>query len=150
MRQHTKEPWKGKTIKVSVTALEKIGITIQLSNDKDAEAEANAHRIAVCVNECRGLPTDELEQRGLVAVVGTQLLEADERSQRQEREIHRLLAALKAMIEHEGTVDQTGIGDMESEALHLARAEAYAAISSAEGYLASTAPQQSSPPECPN
>lgn len=40
--------------------------------------EDDARRIVACVNACRGLPTDELEQKGLVAAVGTQLLEADQ------------------------------------------------------------------------
>lgn len=41
------------------------------------EGKANARRIAACVNACRGLPTDELEQKGLVAAVGSELLELD-------------------------------------------------------------------------
>lgn len=49
---------------------------------------AARRRIVACVNACRGLPTDELEQKGLVAAVGTQLLDADQ--QRNE-----LLAALE-------------------------------------------------------
>lgn len=34
-------------------------------------------RARACVNACRGLPTDELEQKGIVAAVGTELLERD-------------------------------------------------------------------------
>lgn len=34
-------------------------------------------RARACVNACRGLPTDELEQKGLVAAVGTELMERD-------------------------------------------------------------------------
>lgn len=44
----------------------------------DVDTKDNARRIVACVNACRGLPTDELEQKGLVAAVGTQLLEADQ------------------------------------------------------------------------
>lgn len=41
-----------------------------------------------------------------------------------------LLAALEALLEHEGTVDHTGIGDFPSEALQAARRQAMAAINS--------------------
>lgn len=37
----------------------------------------NARRIVACVNACRGLLTDDLEQKGLVAAVGTELLKLD-------------------------------------------------------------------------
>ena len=59
------------------------------------ERFANVRRIVACVNACRGLPTDELEQKGLVAAVGTQLLEADQ--QRDE-----LLEALESLF-HEAS-----------------------------------------------
>ena len=36
---------------------------------------ANARRIVACVNACRGLGTDELEQHGLVSAVGYELIE---------------------------------------------------------------------------
>ncbi|CAJ1837352.1 MULTISPECIES: hypothetical protein [Aeromonas] len=61
----------------------------------DVDTKDNARRIVACVNACRGLPTDELEQKGLVAAVGTQLLEADQ--QRDE-----LLEALEALF-HEAS-----------------------------------------------
>lgn len=35
-------------------------------------------RIVACVNACRGLPTVELEQKGLVAAVGSELLVLDQ------------------------------------------------------------------------
>lgn len=47
------------------------------SGFSEDEYRANARRIVACVNACRGLPTDELEQKGLVAAVGTELLERD-------------------------------------------------------------------------
>ena len=56
----------------------------------DVDTKDNARRIVACVNACRGLPTDELEQKGLVAAVGTQLLDADDRAEGQEREIRKL------------------------------------------------------------
>lgn len=56
----------------------------------DVDTKDNARRIVACVNACRGLPTEELEQKGIVAAVGTQLLAADDRAEGQEREIRRL------------------------------------------------------------
>ncbi|WP_324042688.1 hypothetical protein [Aeromonas caviae] len=35
---------------------------------------ADAKRLAACWNACHGLPTDELEQKGLACAFGTQLL----------------------------------------------------------------------------
>ncbi|WP_043129272.1 hypothetical protein [Aeromonas media] len=35
---------------------------------------ANARRLVACWNACHGLPTDELEQKGLACAFGTQLL----------------------------------------------------------------------------
>ncbi|MFQ1995592.1 hypothetical protein ACK36C_19900, partial [Aeromonas veronii] len=87
MKQHNNEPWRA----VEVTEDEDQLIKIRASNGANIarlwidvddkhfsdEQRENARRIAACVNACRGLPTDELEQKGLVAAVGTQLLEAD-------------------------------------------------------------------------
>lgn len=36
--------------------------------------EANARRIAACINACQGLSTADLEQTGLVSAVGYQLI----------------------------------------------------------------------------
>lgn len=50
-------------------------------------------------------------------------------------ELHRITAqrdlltlALESLLEHEGTVDSTGIGDFPSEALRIARNQAIAAV----------------------
>lgn len=43
----------------------------------DSEGKANARRIVACWNACHGLPTDELEQKGLVAAVGNQMLDLE-------------------------------------------------------------------------
>ena len=53
--------------------------------------EANARRIVACVNACRGIGTDELEQHGLVSAVGYELMELTK--QRDE-----LLEAAKAVV----------------------------------------------------
>ncbi|MGE8063921.1 hypothetical protein [Pseudomonas sp. NPDC089569] len=46
-----------------------------------------------------------------------------------------LLRALEAFLEHEGTVDFTGIGDFPSEALGIARNQAIAAIAEVKASL---------------
>lgn len=45
---------------------------------KGGQQKANARRIVVCQKICRGYSTDELEQRGLVALVGDELLKQEE------------------------------------------------------------------------
>ncbi|MFB2830618.1 hypothetical protein ACE1BS_13570 [Aeromonas jandaei] len=88
MNKHANEPWSA----VEVTKDENQLIKIRASNGANIarlwidvddkhfsdEQRENARRIVACVNACRGLPTGELEQKGLVAAVGTQLLDADE------------------------------------------------------------------------
>lgn len=87
MSDHTKEPWSvagiaDEMIVAKVSELAHAHIATIHHNGNDSR------RIVACVNACRGLPTDELEQKGLVAAVGTQLLDVEQ--QRDE-----LLAALK-------------------------------------------------------
>lgn len=43
----------------------------------DGEGRANARRIVACWNACHGLPTDELEQKGLASAFGNQLLQVE-------------------------------------------------------------------------
>lgn len=101
MKQHNNEPWSA----VEATKDEDQLIKIRASNGANIarlwidvddkhfsdEQRENARRIVACVNACRGLPTEELEQKGIVAAVGTQLLAADDRAEGQEREIRRLV-----------------------------------------------------------
>ncbi|WP_323950290.1 hypothetical protein [Aeromonas veronii] len=100
MKQHTNEPWNAVEVDNDSEAFVKVchkngGTIAKLWIDVDDsgfsdEQRENARRIVACVNACRGLPTDELEQKGLVAAVGTQLLAADDRAEGQEREIRKL------------------------------------------------------------
>ncbi|MFQ1917901.1 hypothetical protein ACK35P_10865 [Aeromonas veronii] len=106
--KHTPEPWHlppGDMIFVSkvggkgyVAKMMPLGAPRDrkgLPTDISDEMCANARRIVACVNACRGLPTDELEQKGLVAAVGTQLLEAD----RQRDELLEALSEIDACFE---------------------------------------------------
>lgn len=91
MSKHTPEPWHlppgdlifvskvgGRGYVAKMMPLDAPRDRKGLPTDISDEMCANARRIVACVNACRGLPTDELEQKGLVAAVGTQLLEADQ------------------------------------------------------------------------
>lgn len=59
-------------------------------------------------------------------------IDAESRALKAERLCDTLLAALKALLEHEGTVEHTGIGELPSEALQDARQQAQSAIQEAE------------------
>lgn len=88
MSKHTQEPWK-----VCHWKDDRRGFEIADRNQNRVGfdmTEANASRIVACINACRGLPTDELEQNGLAAAVGAQLLASDDRAEWQEREIRKL------------------------------------------------------------
>ena len=83
MSKHTPEPWGldddlGHTafiLDANGSAFASMGAI-----DSNPNGVADARRIVACVNACRGLPTDELEQKGLVAAVGTELLEERRRT----------------------------------------------------------------------
>lgn len=72
----------------------------------DVDTKDNARRIVACVNACRGLPTDELEQKGLVAAVGTQLLELEQQRDDWEKAMGAVLATIPVaeIIRASGTV----------------------------------------------
>lgn len=114
--KHTPEPWvldERQELSTNFYSDDATGSIIggcpsyQLAPRSLEERQANARRIVACVNACRGLPTDELEQKGLVAAVGTELLKADDRAEAQEVEIRRL-ARVAAAAENElaGALDQ--------------------------------------------
>lgn len=78
MTEHTKEPWSvagiaDEMIVAKVSELAHAHIATIHHNENDSR------RIVACVNACRGLPTEELEQKGLVSSVGAKLIEADKR-----------------------------------------------------------------------
>ncbi|MFM5261055.1 hypothetical protein ACEUAS_01920 [Aeromonas caviae] len=65
---------------------------------------ANARRLAACWNGCHGLPTDELEQKGLVAAVGNQLLDLE----RDRDDWQKALGAVLATIPNKEVVRASG------------------------------------------
>lgn len=76
--KHTPEPWHHHAPSGSqhcmggyINASEERGgaaiVHVCGSEFSEDEYRANARRIVACVNACQGLPTDELEQKGLVA-----------------------------------------------------------------------------------
>lgn len=79
--KHTPEPWQvhqDASGDVFISSAETSFHIAEIGSEDDEAVIPDARRIAACVNACRGLPTEELEQKGLVAAVGTQLLEADQ------------------------------------------------------------------------
>ena len=50
-----------KEIRLSVSELEKLGISIVFSQHNDVTAKENARRIVACVNACEGISTENLE-----------------------------------------------------------------------------------------
>lgn len=70
----------------------------------DVDTKDNARRIVACVNACRGLPTDELEQKGLVAAVGTQLLELEQQRDGLLVALEELASDVEALMKESGGV----------------------------------------------
>lgn len=93
MSKHTPEPWElhydensgewpmimaGGIVSGKIVAnVNPSSFCIPAHGFVDMPSLDNARRIVACVNACRGLPTDELEQKGLIAAVGAELLELD-------------------------------------------------------------------------
>ena len=102
MSRHTREPWKyEKELSagcdewlISMDAGDRgRGICIAETRPGSvASGQENARRIVACVNACRGISTDELEQHGLVSAFGAELMEL-------EKQRDELLAALQGMID---------------------------------------------------
>ncbi len=103
-----------------------------------SENEANAARIVACVNACDGYTTEQLvELKGgnvkrEVTHYADKLCEAEGRYLKAELHRDNLLTALKALVEHEGSMVETGIGMMESDELQEARKQAQVAIREVE------------------
>lgn len=112
MTKHTPEPWV-----VSCGAIFRQGGSASIAATHGADAFdgratnqialhdrqcADARRIVACVNACRGLPTDELEQKGLVTAVGTRLLEADQLRDELLEELIITLGSLKEICNERG------------------------------------------------
>ena len=117
MSKHTKEPWclpPGDLIFVSkvggggyiakMMPLDAPRDRKGLPTDISDEMCANARRIVACVNACRGLPTDELEQKGLVAAVGTQLLELEQQRDGLLVALEELASDVEALMKESGGV----------------------------------------------
>lgn len=105
MSKHTPEPWQAHqdaSGDVFISSAATSFHIAEIGSEDDDTAIPDARRIVACVNACRGLPTDELEQKGLVAAVGTQLIEADRQCDelRQERQReHALRVRLTGELE---------------------------------------------------
>ncbi|WP_393936717.1 hypothetical protein [Aeromonas rivipollensis] len=80
MSKHTPEPWEvidRLTIQGPRVAGDPLKCGLLVASLPHWCEPGDSRRIVACVNACRGLPTDELEQKGLVAAVGSELLVLD-------------------------------------------------------------------------
>lgn len=111
MSEHTTGPWTlleaGDQIKhlvpVSTSTMTSI-LTIVTEGDTAFGAvysAEDARRIVACVNACRGLSTDELEQHGLVPAVGSELAELE----RQRDEMLNAITGMTAMLKNHEWAD---------------------------------------------
>ncbi|MFQ2035205.1 hypothetical protein ACK35Y_20045 [Aeromonas veronii] len=79
--KHTPEPWQvhqDASGDVFVSSAKTSFHIAEIGSEDDEAVIPDARRIVACVNACHGLPTEELEQKGLVAAVGTQLLDVEQ------------------------------------------------------------------------
>lgn len=107
-QQHTPEPWaihEDASGDIFISGSDHTYIT-EIGNPDEDGAAADARRIVACVNACRGLPTDELEQKGLVAAVGNQLLELERQRDDWQKALGTVLATIPVaeIIRASGTV----------------------------------------------
>lgn len=138
MIKHTKGEWKVQN-GVAIMGDEGIHITdVKGLSRTDSENEANASRIVACVNACDGYTTEQLvalkggNVKREVTYYADKLCGAQNRYLKAEQQRDNLLAALKNLLEHEGTQVETGIGMMEPDELQEARKQAQAAIREVE------------------
>jgi len=98
--KHTREPWALEKSPFEVynvdhgaLRFEIVSGTTLIAAMYDSPENANARRIVACVNACRGLPTKELEEKGLVSAVGTVIgeLEAQLAAKPLNRELNQLV-----------------------------------------------------------
>ena len=142
MSNHTPEPWSlleaGDSIKHQVPVSSDRTSILTIATEGAIAFGAvysadDARRIVACVNACRGLSSDELEQHGLVSAVGTELLELEQ--QRDE-----LLAALQRLISSDPHVEMFPTSELEicanNEALPPTLREQAASVIQARAVIA--------------
>lgn len=91
-----------KEIRLSVSELEKLGLTIIFPQYPDTKAEENTRRLAACWNACAGISTENLEDNVPVKELARRYNEAI-------RQRGELLAALLWVLwHHQGGSSDTG------------------------------------------
>nr|WP_129591710.1 hypothetical protein [Pseudomonas sp. ZH-FAD] len=138
MTKRTKREWYTQN-GIAIMGDEGIHVTdVKGLSRTDSENEANAARIVACVNACDGYATEQLvalkggNVKREVTYYADKLCAAEGRYLKAEQQRDNLLAALKNLLEHEGTQVETGIGMMEPDELQEARKQAQAAIREVE------------------
>ena len=135
MNNHTPEPWEKSErangnwwhISAGNQAIAAVHAASKKRNEPYASMfEENARRIVACVNACRGIGTDGLEQHGLVSLLATQ---RDE-----------LLAALQRLISSDPHVEMFPTSELEicanNEALTPTLREQAASVIQARAVIA--------------
>lgn len=84
-----------KEIRLSVSELEKLGITLAFPQYPDTKAKEDARRLAACWNTCEGISTENLEYNLPVKELAQQYNEVI-------RQRDQLLAALEDIAQHTG------------------------------------------------
>ena len=84
-----------KEIRLSVSELEKLGISIVFSQHNDVTAKENSRRLTACWNACDGISTENLEYNLPVKELAQQYNEVI-------RQRDELLAALEDIAQHTG------------------------------------------------
>jgi hypothetical protein len=129
-----RHPRTGEAAGVEVYAGDQFICQMTHHPDQSQAAKDNASRIVACMNACEGYSTEQLESlaggnvKREVTLYADKLCGAENRYLKAELSRDQLLAALEALLEHEGTVDVTGIGDLPSDALQTALNQAQAVI----------------------
>ena len=107
MSKHTPEPWEvidRLTIQGPRVAGDPLKCGLLVASLPHWCEPGVSRRIVACVNACRGLPTDELEQKGLVAAVGTQLLELEQQRDGLLVALEELASDVEALMKESGGV----------------------------------------------
>lgn len=134
MAEHSKGKWVVRDKTLIVTGKGVQVCDVSASSCTDFENEANAKRIAACVNACDGYTTEQLlalaggNVKREVTHFADKLCEAESRYLKAEAHRESLLVALKALLEFEGVE----AGEMDDDQRQYVRIKAQQAVSDVE------------------
>ena len=105
-----------KEIRLSVSELEKLGLTIIFPQYKDAKAEENSRRLAACWNACEGISTENLEDNKPIIELANDYNAVLKQRDELLKQRDELLAALVAVFPYCDRLS-TGIHDAVRDAI---------------------------------